>query len=744
MTAITRTKGRELEAQVADIGISGRDDLEGCQMCLVSSGLARDLGLVGVDGLVEVRGSRGRTLLRPFVKDTGGTLLGLDGWGRENTGCEVGDLATVLGVRPDSVKEAKGADLIVTEVTDGAGELIENLIEFIREAEKVIGDRIADLTFCSGNSFATEIGEHTVRFIVRGPSVPFIVGSDTRLTLRPARKDIELVTWDDIGGLDEEIDRVREAVELPIRYPQLFERMRLDPPKGILLTGPPGTGKTLIGKALSSILDFEFIFVDGGGIMSRFYGESEKILKGYFDEARKRAPCVLFVDEIDALAPKRGDGTSNVEGRVVSTLLTEMDGMKKSEKVIVIGATNRVDALDPALRRPGRFEREIGIGVPNEESRREIFEIHLRGTPFEGDLDEAVRLLAGLTHGFVGADIAGAVRAAKFAAIREKVPSIDDPIEVTEDELNSLTLKEGHLRDAMQRVTPSALRQFILEIPDVRWSQIGGLGEEVTAIQESVVLPLKKPEKFKEIGAKAPSGLLLYGPPGCGKTLIAKAVATESEANFISIKGPELLSKWVGESEKAVRQLFDKARQVSPCVVFIDEADTVGRSRGLYSNDRGVGESMLSQLLTELDGVESRDGIVVIMATNRPDIMDPALLRPGRVDKFIYVSPPDEGARLDIFRIHGGSMKVEPGIDFESLAKLSEGYTGADIESVCNEAGMTAIRLDAEEVKMSHFRRALDATGPSLTDDMLKYYEKTKRTIRARGPSTRDYEKNYI
>jgi transitional endoplasmic reticulum ATPase len=731
MRANERIRGKA--AQVADIAIGGREGLEGAQMCVVSESLAAKMGLsvAGGDGVVvEISGPGGKTALRAVSFRSGSDIVGLDGAGRDNTGCEVGDRATLRGISPDALEEAPSVDIIVTSVSTDSGEEADNPAELIREMGGLIEQCLSGLTFCDGNCFsvATE-GGYTANFIVRGPQLPFIIGDNTSLSLRPARQDVEVVTWNDIGGLDGEIDEVREAVELPIRYPELFNIMRLSPPRGILLTGPPGTGKTLIGKALSSVLDFHFIFVDGGSIMSRFYGESEKILRSYFEEARDKAPAVIFIDEIDAMAPPRGDGSSNVEGRVVSTLLTEMDGMKKSEKVVVIGATNRVDGIDSALRRPGRFEREISVGVPDKEGREEILAIHLKGTPFGEDVEEAIPELAGETHGFVGADLAGVVREAKFSAIRDVVPDLDERVDITESLVDSLRLRRSHLEDAAQRFDPSALRQFILEVPDVTWDEIGGLEDQVKAIQESVVIPLKKPERFEEMGVKVPSGLLLYGPPGCGKTLVAKAVATESEANFISIKGPELLSKWVGESERAIRQLFSKARQVSPCVVFIDEADTVGRSRGMYT-DTKVGENMLSQLLTELDGIESRDGVVVIMASNRPDVMDPALLRPGRVDRFIYVGSPGREAREEIFGIHGGSMKIEEGVDFGRLAEATGGFSGADIEAICNEAGMRAIREGEDAVRMEHFEAAIGSANPTINGDMDKYYEEIRRKMR--------------
>ncbi|MET1125190.1 MAG: CDC48 family AAA ATPase, partial [Archaeoglobaceae archaeon] len=588
-------------------------------------------------------------------------------------------------------------------------------------------------------------------------------------------------------------------IELPLKHPELFERLGIEPPKGVLLYGPPGTGKTLIAKAVANEVNAHFIPISGPEIMSKYYGESEQRLREIFEEAKQNAPSIIFIDEIDSIAPKREEVTGEVERRVVAQLLTLMDGLEARGQVIVIGATNRPDAVDPALRRPGRFDREIEIGVPDKEGRKEILQIHTRSMPLEPDynrndvlkvlddlaksgrfdakliedvkkkVDEArseeeikeilqkneelfrevkSRLLdmmfdelAELTNGFVGADLAALAKEAAMHALREKIEKGEIDVEAEEipsEVLESLVVTKRDFLEALKFIEPSAMREVLVEVPNVRWEDIGGLEHAKQELREAVEWPLKYPEVFQTLNLRPPKGILLYGPPGTGKTLIAKAVANESNANFISVKGPELLSKWVGESEKHVRDMFRKARQVAPCVIFFDEIDSLAPRRGTLG-DTHVTERVVSQLLTELDGLEELKDVVVIAATNRPDLIDPALLRPGRIERHIYIPPPDKEARKEIFRIHLRGKPLAEDVDIEELAERTEGYTGADIEAVCREAAMLAIRehiksgMSREEARevakriritKKHFEEALKKVKPSLTKEDLERYEK--------------------
>jgi len=520
-------------------------------------------------------------------------------------------------------------------------------------------------------------------------------------------------------------------VELPLRHPELFQRLGIEPPKGVLLYGPPGCGKTLLAKAVANESDAHFIAINGPEIMSKFYGQSEARLREIFEEAEKEAPSIIFIDEIDAIAPKREEVTGEVERRVVAQLLALMDGLKERGNVIVIGATNRVNAIDPALRRPGRFDREIEIGVPDKQGRYEILQIHTRGMPLSKDVD--LKKLADMTHGYTGADLAALCREAAMKALRRYLPEINLEEEVIPAEvLEKMEVTMDDFMNAYKEITPTAIREVYIEIPTVRWADIGGLDEVKQQLREAVEWPLKHPDAFKRVGILPPKGILLYGPPGCGKTLLAKAVATESEANFIGIRGPEVFSKWVGESEKAIREVFRKARTASPAVVFFDEFDALAPRRGMGYADSGVTERVISQLLTEIDGIAKLEDVVVIAATNRPDIIDPAVLRPGRFDRLIYVPPPDKEARLKIFQIHTRGMPLAEDVDLTYLAETTKNYSGADIEAVCREAGMNALRRDinAKVVTMADFEKALEKVGPSLTEDMIKWYENFAIKIR--------------
>jgi len=521
-------------------------------------------------------------------------------------------------------------------------------------------------------------------------------------------------------------------IELPLRHPELFEKLGVEAPKGVLLHGPPGTGKTLLAKAVAAETSANFVSIGGPEIMSKFYGESEERLREIFKEAAENAPTIIFIDEIDSIAPKRDEVTAETERRVVAQLLALMDGLEGRGKVVVIGATNRPNALDPAIRRPGRFDREIELPIPDREGRLEILQIHTKGMPLADDVDLVD--LAGITHGYVGADIAALSREAAMRALRRVLPSIDleaesIPVEV----LNDLEVKMDDFTGAFREMQPSTLREVLVESPNVKWEDIGGLDEPKQELMESVEWPLRYGLLYRHMSAKPPKGILLYGPPGTGKTLLAKAVATESQANFISVKGPEFLSKWVGESEKAVRETFRKARQAAPCVVFLDEIDAIAPVRGT-SHDSGVTERVISQLLTEMDGLESLHNVIVIAATNRPDIIDPALLRPGRFDRMVHIGPPDLEARKEILKIHTKGKPVDEDVDLAKLAAKMGNFTGAEIAAVCNEAVMLAIRdyvlegedLDEESVKkmrvgMKYFEKAMENVEPMSENELRRY-----------------------
>ncbi len=544
----------------------------------------------------------------------------------------------------------------------------------------------------------------------------------------------DYVTYEDVGGLDRELQKVREMVELPLRHPSLFKRLGIDPPKGVLLRGPPGCGKTLLARAVANESEAHFISINGPEIMSKFYGESEKKLRKIFVEAEEKSPSIIFIDEIDAIAPKRETVTGEVERRVVAQLLALMDGLHSRGRVIVIGATNRPNSLDSALRRPGRFDREIEIKVPNEKGRREVFQIHTRNMPLDKNI--SLKEFSQITHGFVGADISAICREAAMSALRRYLPKIDLESEVIDEELlEQMIVLKSDFDEALKEVLPSGIREVFVEVPNIPWDQVGGLELLKQNLIEAVDWPLSHPKIFKRMGIRPPKGILLYGPPGCGKTLLARAVATETKANFISIKGPELLSKWVGESEKAVREVFRIAKTASPCIVFFDEFDSIAPSRGRNTSDSGVTEKVLSQLLTELDGLESKKDIVVIAATNRPDILDPALIRPGRIDRILMVPAPDHKSQFEILKIFTKDMPLSNNLKIEELEKLlEEGFSGADIETWCREAAMLALRenIRARKISIEHFKEALEGIHPTITPEIIKWYESFAEKLKRR------------
>jgi transitional endoplasmic reticulum ATPase len=547
------------------------------------------------------------------------------------------------------------------------------------------------------------------------------------------------VTYEEIGGCSDAIQRIREMVELPMKHPEIFKRLGIDPPRGLILHGPPGTGKTLLAKAVAGESEANFVHINGPEIMSKFYGESEQKLRKIFEEAEENAPSIIFIDELDAIAPKREDVQGEVERRVVAQLLATMDGLKVRGQVVVIGATNRVNALDPALRRPGRFDRELEIGVPDETGRLEILHIHSRGMPLtaEGEGKVDLQHLAKITHGFVGADLNALCREAAMKALRRYLPKFNlEDEEIPQDVLDELEVHNGDFLEALKEIQPSAVREVFIEVPDVKWSDIGGLHEAKQELKEVVEWPLKKPESFRRLGITPPKGVLVFGPPGCGKTLLARAVATESEANFISVKGPELISKWVGESEKAIREVFRKARTAAPAIIFFDEIDALAPTRGAGGDGPGGvhNQRVISQLLTEMDGLESMKDIVVIAATNRPDLIDKALLRTGRFDRFVYVDAPDADSRQAIFEIYTEGMPLDDNVmeQMSKLVEITENYVGGDIEAICREAGMRALRenMDTKKVGWKHFEDAIESVHSSVTKEMLERYRKMDQTLR--------------
>ena len=539
------------------------------------------------------------------------------------------------------------------------------------------------------------------------------------------------VMYEDLGGIKPALSKIREIIELPLKHPELFNRLGIDAPKGVLLHGPPGTGKTMLAKAVANESEAYFITINGPEIMSKYYGESEHKLREAFDLAEKNAPAIIFIDEIDSIAPKRAEVTGEVERRVVAQLLSLMDGLKSRKNVIVIGATNRPEALDMALRRPGRFDREIELRAPDREGRHEIFQIHTRGMPLAEDV--SLDKLADRTYGFVGADIAALCREAAMTSLRRVLPEIDLELKVISKEtLDKLIINASDFEDVMKEIQPSALREILFEVPNVSWNDIGGLESVKDLLSEAVEWPLRYAESFKRIGVEAPKGVLLYGPPGTGKTLLAKAIAYESEANFMTVKGSDILSKWYGESEKHIAEIFKKARQVAPAIIFLDELDAIAPVRGTAEGEPLATERIVNQLLSELDGLEELRGVVIIGATNRPDIIDPALLRPGRFDEMILVPVPDPKTRLEIFKVHTKKMALSDDVNLGEFVRITQDFTGADIAAVCKKAGRIAMRenINAEKVSHKHFLSAIEETGPSVTPDIMSYYEKIKDDLR--------------
>ncbi|MEM4446769.1 MAG: CDC48 family AAA ATPase [Candidatus Jordarchaeales archaeon] len=709
------------EAQKRDVGRS---------IVRIDSEIMKMLGIHTGD-IVEIRGRRVTAAIAwpAYPEDEGKDIIRMDGYIRKNANVTLGDKVTVAKAKEQYAKS-------VTLAPPNVQFPVENRFErFVKS--KLVGQPVVE-----GDTIHVSVLNKAIVFVVvkTNPKGIVVIRPQTVLHIseKPASEipvGTTQVTYEDIGGLHEEIQKVREMIELPLKHPELFKRLGIEPPKGVLLYGPPGCGKTLIAKAVANEADAHFISINGPEIMSKFYGESEKRLREVFQEAEENAPSIIFLDEIDSIAPKREEVTGEVERRIVAQLLALMDGLKSRGRVIVIGATNRPNALDPALRRPGRFDREIEISVPDRQGRFEILQIHTRGMPLADDVD--LYQLAASTHGFVGADLEALCREAAMKALRRYLPQIDlDEETIPTEILESMVVTQQDFLEALKEVQPSAIREVLIEVPNVKWEDIGGLDEVKQQVREAVEWPLKMPEAFERMGIEPPKGVLLYGPPGCGKTLIAKAVATMCEANFISVKGPELLSKWVGESERAVREVFRKARVAAPSIVFFDEFDSIAPRRGSGVGDSQVTERIISTLLTEIDGLEKLHNVVVMAATNRPDLIDPALLRPGRFDRLILVPPPDEKARLEIFKIYTRKMPLAGDVDLAELARLTKGYAGSDIEAVCKEAAILALRedLNAEKVYRRHFEAALQRVHPTITPEVMRWYEQVEKRFRQATP----------
>jgi len=808
----------------------------------IDSNFMQELG-VRVGDIVALKGERETVALidRAYPGDIGLNIIRMDGIVRKNAKTGIGELVEVKKVE---VKEAKKVIISPTRKDvkiRAPPELFKNGLlgrAVVKGDIVALGGQRRRRTTLSDSPFFDDVfsglfddpfsgfGFGDLKFVVvdSSPKNAVIVSEHTEVVFNPEAVEVTEevapeVSYEDIGGLDEEIKKIREMVELPLKHPEIFERLGIEPPKGVLLHGPPGTGKTLLAKAVAAETNSNFILINGPEIMSKYYGQSEENLRKKFEEASKNSPSIIFIDEIDAIAAKREETKGEVERRVVAQLLANMDGLQSRGKVVVIAATNIPNALDPALRRPGRFDREIEIGVPGKEGRLKVLKIHTRNMPlyknenalheiegmednyksaiyalrkgirgkttkkaleiaiqnylknnpekndlFKGiDIDRLLKYnnqinanpnivymdeLAEITHGFVGADLAALARESAMVVLRRVLPDLKLKEEetISKELLEKLLITQSDFKEALKVVRPSALREVLIEKPDVKWNDVGGLEGVKQELIEAVEWPLKHPESFRRMGVKPPKGILVYGAPGTGKTLLAKAVANESNANFISVKGPEMLSKWVGESEKAVREVFKKARQTSPTIIFFDEIDSLAPRRGMHEGGSHVNETVVNQLLTEMDGLEEMNDVVIIAATNRPDIIDTSLLRPGRFDRIILAPAPDEKSRLEIFKVHTNGMPIK-GVKMEELAAKTEGYVGADIEAVCREAAILALRKDikAKEVTLKNFEEALEKVGPSSTKDVEKAYEELgKQFSAAKGKQMKEEMPNYF
>ncbi|PZU07093.1 CDC48 family AAA ATPase [Sphingomonas sp.] len=728
---------------------NARPDDSGRGLARLSRSTMGALGLTEGD-VVEIVGRRGtpaRAVL-PYPEDEGLDILRLDGLQRANAGIGSGDYVEVRKAVSQPAQRVVFAPAQQNLRLQGSGEALKrsfgmrpitagDVVATTGQQRLDQGDMPSALrTMLNAPAFSLQ--EIRLTVISTTPKGIVHIDENTDVELRteytPVREDGGRradVTYDDIGGLGATVDQVREMVELPLRYPELFQRLGVDPPKGVLLYGPPGTGKTRLARAVANESHAHFFLINGPEIMGSAYGESEKRLREIFEEATQNAPSIIFIDEIDSIAPKRGQTTGEAEKRLVAQLLTLMDGLEPRANLVIIAATNRPEALDEALRRPGRFDREIVIGVPDERGRREILGIHARGMPLGDrvDLDE----LARQTYGFVGADLAALAREAAIEAVRRIMPRLNlEEKTIPPEVLDTLSVTREDFQEAIKRVQPSAMREVMVQAPNVGWDDVGGLDEARERLREGVELPLKDPEAFRRLGIRPAKGFLLYGPPGTGKTLLAKAVAREAQANFIATKSSDLLSKWYGESEQQIARLFSRARQVAPCVIFIDELDSLVPARGGGLGEPAVTERVVNTILAEMDGLEELQSVVVIGATNRPNLIDPALLRPGRLDELIYVSVPDEAGRRRILGIHTAKMPLADDVDLDGLARRTERFSGADLEDLVRRAGLGALResLETRQVTAAHFARALEETRASVTPEIEREYEQIQARLK--------------
>jgi transitional endoplasmic reticulum ATPase len=721
----------------------------------IDSEIMRELGVRRGD-VILIKGNRETVAIvdRAYPADVGEGIIRIDGILRRNAKTGIGDLVTVSkpefkeakkiiiapaqkGIRVEGDSEGLKRGLLGRAVLKGDIVVLGG-VQRRRDlfSEMGLGDELGGIFGEEFGNFFGQLGGGVsqIKFVVvnTSPNQPVIITENTQLTLSPkaveiSEEKIPEITYEDIGGLTEEVKKIREMVEIPLKHPELFEKLGIEPPKGVLLHGPPGTGKTLLAKAVATESDANFILLNGPEIMSKFYGESEKKIRDVFDEAEKTAPAIIFIDELDSIASKREEAVGEVERRVVSQILTMMDGLKSRGKVIVIGATNRPNAIDPALRRPGRFDREIAINVPDKNGRLQILKIHTRGMPLTKDVN--LNELASITHGFVGADVEALTKESAMNVLRKFLPKmkLEEGEQIPQEILEKLVVNQEDFKDALKVVRPSAMREVLVETPNINWEDVGGLDTIKQELKEAVEWPLKYSENFTRLGIRPSRGILLYGPPGTGKTLLAKAVAKESEANFIQVKGPSLLSMWVGKSEEGMRKVFERARQVAPCVIFFDEIDSLAGKRGVESGTK-VTERVLNQMLAEMDGLEDLKDVIVIGATNRPDMIDPALLRPGRFDKILLINASEEEGRLQVLKIHTKKMPLAKDVNLSELAKKTAGYTGADIESLVREAALLALRenMESKEVKKKHFTEALNKIKPSVSESTIKVYKKVE------------------
>ncbi len=677
--------------------------------------------------IIEIEGKRltAAKVWRADRQDWSQDYIRIDGFIRQNAGVGIGDRV--------KIRKARYADAqrIVLAPPSGShmhyGDEAADMIRRQTLKRPVVEGDILPIMSSGTHPFVGRMEAVPLVVTETNPNGVVVICERTEIILleKPA-KSVRSVkatgtTYENVGGLRAEVQRVREMIELPMKHPEVFQKLGIEPPKGVLLFGPPGTGKTLIAKAVANESGANFFSIAGPEIMSKYYGESEQRLREIFEEAQKGAPSIIFIDEIDSIAPKRGEVTGEVERRVVAQLLAMMDGLKERGQVVVIGATNREDAIDPALRRPGRFDREIEIGVPDRAGRVEILQIHTRNMPIAEDVN--LESMADRMHGFVGADISALCKEAAMRALRRYLPDMASEDEIPKEVIDKMLVVGSDFEDALKEIEPSSMREVLVEVPHVTWNDLGGLGTLKQELIEAIEWPLMRPEKFRQMGIRPPRGILLYGPPGTGKTMIAQAVANETNANFISVRGPQMLSKWVGESEKAIREIFRKARQVSPAIIFFDELDAIAPMRGLEESSH-VMERVVNQLLAELDGLDSLKDVVVIAATNRPDILDPALLRSGRFDRLLLIGPPDKLGRYEILKIHAKRIPNSEDVNLEELAELTEGYVGSDLDSLCCEAAMLAMRENLDRVDMSHYLEALKKVRPSVEESMVSYYER--------------------